>query len=126
MKTFLKKFGGFFGLASALTILALATAFPIRSQPEANASIRVQNNSSREFRHVYLAPPGTDNWSEDQLNGSSLRPSGSFTINNVSCVNGQIDVILEDLDGCFSTIRVTCGPDAECNINNATSRDCGS
>lgn len=126
MKALLRRLGrhALGGLAIGVAISAVAT-LPTKSQPRPDGSIRIQNNSSREIHHIYLAPPGTDNWGEDQLNGATISAGGSFTINNVSCVGGQIDVIAEDTDGCFATMTVTCGSDAAWTITNSTSRNCG-
>jgi hypothetical protein len=91
-----------------------------------STSVTIVNNSSREIRNVYLSHVDADDWSGDQLSeGSTIAPSHSFTLSNVTCDQQQIKVIGEDQDGCFLSTVVNCGDNSTWTVTNDTSRDCG-
>jgi hypothetical protein len=97
-----------------------------KAHVSATTSITIVNNSSREFRHVYLSASDQNNWGSDQLVNSVIPANGgSFTIGNVSCGGSTIKVIAEDQDGCFSYQVVSCSEGATWTITNDTARDCG-
>jgi hypothetical protein len=96
------------------------------SSAQPSASINIVNNSTREIRHVYLSPEGSDTWSENQLGESVIASGQSFTVNNSACDQSQIKVIAEDQDGCFSYEVVACGATSNWTITDSTAVDCGS
>ena len=104
----------------AFAALPLLTSARIRTN-----SINVVNSSNRSIIHIYLAPPGTDNWGAEQLGTSPLTPGQSFILADVACNQSQIKVIAEDADGCFLTTEVGCGGAATWTITNDTTADCG-
>lgn len=117
-----------YSLAIVAVLFCTFAAAPLLShaQPQ-TASIRVENNSSRMIRHVYLAPANTDDWGADQLNDSAtISPGGSFTITNVSCPGADIKVVAEDADGCFVSGVVACSGEAVWTITNDITPNCGS
>jgi hypothetical protein len=91
----------------------------------ATISDTINNNSQRNIRHVYLAAGDPNNWSADQLNGSSIMAGSSSTLSAVSCDGASIRVIAEDQDGCFFYRTVSCGENATWTITNDAPRDCG-
>ncbi len=104
---------------AGLTLLAAAnTRVPV--------SITITNNSQLQIRGLYLAPGNPDNWGPDQLNGSTIAPGASFTLNNVACEGSSIRVIAEDQNGCFLYHNFSCGANGTWTISNSETPDCGS
>jgi len=100
----------------------VGTSLAARSAPTINVTIN--NNSQKDIRHVYLAAGDPNNWSADQLNGSSISAGSSYTL-SVSCDGANIRVIAEDQDGCFFYRTVSCGENATWTITSDAPRDCG-
>lgn len=89
-------------------------------------AITIVNNSSQEIRHVYLSAPDQNDWGSDQLVNSVIAPNGgSFTISDANCGGGNIKVIAEDNEGCFTYQVVACSGSVSWTISNDTARDCG-
>src|SRR5213593_4610700 len=88
-------------------------------------SITIVNNSSKDLRHLYLAAGDPNNWSADQLGGSSITSGSSYTLSNVSCNGSNIRVIAEDQNGCFLYNVVSCAGDSTWTITDNSTRDCG-
>ena len=105
------------GLIAVLATSATASAAPI--------AITVTNATSRDVTALYLAATAQSAWGSDRLNGDFLTPTQSVTLTGVSCAQGSIVVVAEDLAGCFSYQSIACSGDAAWTITNATSRDCG-
>jgi hypothetical protein len=104
------------------TIMAAPLLSKSRPQP---VSIEVANNSSRDIIHLYLSPPGRENWGPDQLNDAILANGQSVTLSNVSCTEANIRIIGEDADGCFVSTIVACGDNTAWTITSDSPRDCG-
>ena len=100
----------------------ICTASSLASAP--TLTITVNNNSSREIRHLYLSPANNDNWGPDQLNNSSINPGGSRQL-NASWEQSTVKLVAEDQDGCFSSTTVAASGTPEWTIDNNTSRNCG-
>jgi len=111
-------------IAMIAALCALTTPLVSRAQPQ-TVSITVVNNSTREIRHLYLSHANADDWSGDLLSVASIQTGQSYTLQNVSCDQGQIKVIGEDKDGCFVSGVVSCGSDATWTITNDIPADCG-
>ena len=103
---------------AGMTLLAAAST-------RATVSITIINNSQLQIRGLYLAPGNPDNWGPDQLNGSTLAPGASFTLNNVACEGSSIRVIAEDQNGCFLYHNVSCDANGTWTISNSETPDCG-
>ncbi len=114
---------------SLLIILAAvacaALAVPLTHARPRAVAITIVNNSQREILHLYLSPPGEDNWGPDQLNDSVIRPGETFTLGSVSCNGSQVKLIGEDKDGCFLSAVVSCSGNASWTITGETPADCG-
>jgi hypothetical protein len=114
-------------LLSTLVIIAAligTTALTI-ARAKSAVSITVTNSAQRAIVHLYLAPSTEpNNWSADQLNGSTIPSGGSHELSNVSC-NGTIRVIAEDDRGCFVYNTVSCDANQNVEISDNTPRDCG-
>ena len=100
----------------------ICTASSLASAP--TLSITVNNNSSREIRHLYLAPANTDNWGPDQLNNSAIGTGVSRQL-NVSWEQSSVKLVAEDQDGCFLQTTVEASGSPEWTIDNNTNRNCG-
>ncbi len=100
---------------SVLTPLSNATAPAL--------SISVVNNSSREIRHLFLAPAGTDNWGDDQL--SEPISAGTSRNINASWSESNVKVVVEDEDGCFLTTTLDAAGTPNWTITSSTARNCG-
>src|SRR5262249_6523554 len=109
-------------IITAMTVLALSALTMLGRARTATSTITIVNSSSRNVSHVYLSPPNTNNWSNDQLNNSAITPNHSAT---VSCGQASIKVIAEDQDGCFIYQVVDCSSDVAWTITNEATRDCG-
>jgi hypothetical protein len=112
-------------VATTLCLLAAVTATRAGRMPS-TSGIAVTNSSTLEIRHLYLSPTTEENWGPDQLDGATIAPDGSFTINGVSCGQGSIKVIAEDQNGCFFYKTVDCSSDSSWTIANNAIPDCGS
>ncbi len=110
-------------LCGSLSILVAATL--LSSAHSQTATIRIENNSSREIHHVFLSPTDQDNWGSDQLNDTVIRSGDSFTLNNVTCSGSDIKVIAEDQNGCFLSAVLGCGGDGVWTITSETPANCG-
>ncbi len=115
-------------LAVILAALSMVAAIPLFSCAEARptTAITITNSSSWEIKHVYFSAPNQDNWGPDQLNGSSLAPGQSVTLNDVACDGNGVKVISEDQNGCFLSTVVGCASNSNWNITNNATPDCGS
>ena len=110
----------------AITATALiGTAVLTTAKTNSGVSITVRNSSQREIRHLYLAAGDPNNWSADQLNGSTIPPGGSSVLNGVTCSGPTIRVIAEDQNGCFVYNNASCNADQTWEITDATTPDCG-
>lgn len=107
-------------VVAGLPLLACAFA---RSSPSVN--ITIVNNSNLTFHHLYLSAVDRDNWGPDQLNGSTIGPTGSHTLSNVSCEGSSIKVIAEDQNGCFLYQVVSCAENSTWTVTNSATPDCG-
>jgi hypothetical protein len=107
-------------VVGGLPLLACAVT---RSQP--SISVTIVNNSSLEFRHVYLSPVDGNNWGPDQLNGNVLAPGASYTLSNLSCNSSSIKVVIEDQNGCFFYKTVSCSENTTWTVANNATPDCG-
>ena len=118
-----RKLGRALVLLAALCALA---ALPLLTSARARTnSINVVNNSNRSIIHVYLAPPGTDNWGPEQLGDAAISPGQSHVLADVACGQSQVKVVAEDGDGCFLTAEVGCGGASTWTVTNDTAADCG-
>lgn len=97
----------------------------VAARPAPTINVTINNNSQKDIRHVYLAAGDPNNWSADQLNGSSIPAGSSHTLSGVACDGASIRVIAEDQDGCFYYHTVSCSEDATWTISSNTPRDCG-
>ena len=89
-------------------------------------SVTIVNNSSREIRHIYLAPQDQNNWGADQLGSSVIAAGGgSVTLNDVACSGANVRVITEDQEGCFLSQIVACQEATTWTITNEAIPDCG-
>jgi hypothetical protein len=111
------------GLVSTTALVALT--FMVAARPTNTIAITVSNNSHRDIRHLYVAVGDPNNWGPDQLNGSTVSPGASYTINDVSCNGASVRVIAEDGDGCFVYYNATCDANQTWEITDAAQRDCG-
>jgi hypothetical protein len=100
----------------------ICTASSLASAP--TLTITVNNNSSREIRHLYLSPANNDNWGPDQLNNSSINPGGTRQL-NASWEQSTVKLGAEDQEGCFLSTTVEASGTPEWTIDNNTSRNCG-
>jgi hypothetical protein len=105
-------------------ILALGTvALPYAAPPQA-VTLTIVNNTSRDIRHVYVAPANSDDWGADQLNNSSIAPGVSRTL-NINWDQPTVKLVAEDQDGCFITTIVSSAGTIDWTITNSTPKDCG-
>jgi hypothetical protein len=110
----------------ALSLTGLALGTKLTRARTLTSSITIVNNSSKEIRHLFLSAPDSKIWSDDQLQDSTtITPSQSFTVSNVSCPEANIKVIAEDQDGCFLYQVVSCASEASWTITNDATPDCG-
>ena len=100
----------------------ICTASSLASAP--TLTITVNNNSSREIRHLYLSPANNNNWGPDQLNNSSINPGGTRQL-NASWEQSTVKLVAEDQDGCFLQTTVEASGSPEWTIDNNTNRNCG-
>ena len=107
-----------------VALCALA-ALPLLSSARSSNSTNIVNNSNRQILHVYFSHVDSDDWTGDQLGGTTISPGQSFNLSNYSCDQQQIKVIGEDQDGCFLSTVVACGTNATWTITNDTAADCG-
>ncbi len=113
-------------LAIAMILLGMFAALPLLLRAHAaGTSITIANNSSREIRHLYLAPATGDNWGPDQLSGAIPAGGGSFTLGDLSCSGSGVKVIAEDQNGCFLYQVVSCNESVTWTITNDAVPDCG-
>lgn len=113
-------------LVTLAALLCAVVSLPLLSRATTMAtSITVVNNSSREVHHIYLSPADQDNWGPDQLNGSVISSSASYTLSGVACSGASIKVISEDQNGCFLSSIVSCSESAVWTITNEATPDCG-
>lgn len=110
-----------------LVVLAVVGGMTLLSvaRSPATFSVTITNNSQLQIRGLYLAPGDPDNWGPDQLNGSTISPGASHTI-NVSCDGSSLRVIAEDQNGCFLYHSVSCDGNQTWTITDSESPDCGS
>lgn len=114
-------------LCSMFAIIAalIGTTALTFAKPNNAVDITVTNSSQRAIVHLYFAPVAEpNNWSADQLNGSTIPAGGSQELTNVAC-NGSIRVIGEDDQGCFVYQVVSCDADQSWEITENAPRDCG-
>ena len=111
-------------LRISLVVAFICTAGSLTFASAPTLTITVNNNSSREIRHLYLSPAGNDNWGSDQLNNSSIGAGGSRQL-NVSWEESTVKLVAEDQDGCFLSTTVAASGEPSWTIDNNTSRNCG-
>jgi hypothetical protein len=104
--------------------LISATAFA-HARTATGINITVTNSSQKEIRKLYVAVGDPNNWSADQLNGSSITSGNSHTLNNVTCDGSGVRVIAEDQNGCFYYSTVSCDGSATWTITDSSTADCG-
>jgi hypothetical protein len=110
---------------SLVVVVALICTGSLTSFASApTLTITVNNNSSREIRHLYLSPANNDNWGPDQLNNSAIGSGGSRQL-NVSWEDSTVKLVAEDQDGCFLSTTVAASGESAWTIDNNTSRNCG-
>ena len=109
----------------ALSLTGIASGAKLSRARTLTSGITIVNNSSKDIRHLFLSPPDSNNWSGDQLHDSTITPSQSFTVSDVSCTQANIKVIAEDQDGCFLYQVVSCSTDSSWTITNDATPDCG-
>jgi len=110
---------GYVSLALLVVLCGFTAALSSSSRPQ--ATITINNNSSRQIVHLYTSPVDRKEWSEDRLpEGSKLQTGDSFTLNSVIAESDQINVIAEDKDGCFSNATVSCQDPSAWTITNTT------
>jgi hypothetical protein len=126
MRRPLVKSHSIYRLAILLAVICVIVVSPLISGAQTQTAVTITNNSSREIRHVYLAPGGTDDWGPDQLNGTVVGNGESFTLNNISCGANGVKVITEDLNGCFNYNTVSCATATTWTITDDSTPDCGS
>jgi len=108
-----------------ILFIALFAVAVLSSARTVTTSVNIVNNSNKEIRNVYLSHVNANDWSANQLGDTTILPSQSFTLNNVSCDQQQVKVIGEDADGCFLSTVVACGGSTTWTITNDTAKDCG-
>ena len=111
-------------LRISLLVAFICTAGSLTFASAPTLTITVNNNSSREIRHLYLAPANTDNWGPDQLNNSAIGTGVSRQL-NVSWEQSSVKLVAEDQDGCFLQTTVEASGSPEWTIDNNTNRNCG-
>jgi hypothetical protein len=122
--TFILKEFDMKNLRISLVVAFICTAGSLTFASAPTLTITVNNNSSREIRHLYLSPANNDNWGADQLNNSSIG-SGSSRQLNVSWEQSTVKLVAEDQDGCFLSTTVAASGEPAWTIDNNTSRNCG-
>jgi hypothetical protein len=115
----------FYRVVILCVALCAFAALPLLSSASSSSSTNIVNNSSRQITHVYFSHVNAEDWTGDQLGGTTISPGQSFTLSNYSCDQQQIKVIGEDQDGCFLSAVVACGANATWTITNDTVADCG-
>jgi hypothetical protein len=109
-----------------LAMLCTVSVISIRSHAATPlASVTITNNSSWEVRSLYLSAVDNDNWSDDQLHGSTISPGGTQTV-NITWGQSTVKLIAEDQDGCFTTTTVDISSAASWTITSGSARNCGS
>jgi len=104
--------------------LGACAALPLLSGAHSSTSVNIVNNSNRQISHVYFSHVGSDDWTGNQLGGSTIAPGQSYNLTNVACDQQQVKVIGEDQDGCFISTVVNCGNNSTWTVTNDTARDC--
>ena len=102
----------------------LAALAPLSTATAPVLTINVVNNSAWEIRHLYLSPADNDNWGADQLNGSSINPGTTRSL-NVSWNQSSVKLVAEDRDGCFLQTTVEASGTPVWTITSDTPRNCG-
>lgn len=125
MRRPLVKSHSIYRLAILLAVICVIVLSPLISGAQTQTAVTITNDSSREIRHVYLAPGGTDDWGPDQLSGTVVGNGESFTLSNISCDANGVKVITEDLNGCFNYNTVSCATATTWTITDASTPDCG-
>ena len=87
--------------------------------------ITVVNAGTRSVDGLYLATTAQSAWGPDVLDGDFLAPSGTVTLQGVSCAPPSMVVVAEDVGGCFMYQTVGCGGNATWTITSSTPHDCG-
>jgi hypothetical protein len=105
-------------------IFALATVAWAYAAPPQAVTLTIVNNTSRDIRHVYVAPANSDNWGADQLDNSAIAPGVSRTL-NINWDQPTVKLVAEDADGCFMTTTISSAGTIDWTITNSTPKDCG-
>ena len=122
------------GLCRPRTILIICVALitlgssPLLSKARTisvSTSVNIVNNSDREIRNAYTSHVGADDWSNNLLGNQTIAPGHSATVSDIACDGQQVNVIVEDQDGCFVSTIISCGSSGNWVITNDTARDCG-
>jgi hypothetical protein len=106
-----------------VTLLVLAELATAKGSNAVN--ITVHNTSSRTIARLYVAVGDPKNWGPDQLGGSTIPPTGSFTLSNVECNGSGVRVIAEDQNGCFVYDNASCESSQTWEITSTDTPDCG-
>ncbi len=109
----------------AVIFCALGASMLSFAAPAQTMTLVIVNNSAKEIRHLYLSPAENDNWGVDQLNGSSIGPGATRTL-NVTWEQSTVKVVAEDEDGCFLTTTVEVTGSVQWTITSDSARNCGS
>jgi len=108
----------FVAVLSAICVLA-----PLSSATTPSITVSVVNNSQRAVNHLYLASPGSDNWTGDQL-GQGIGAGASQNV-SVTWSESTVRLIAEDEDGCFLSTTIDNSGSPSWTITSSTVRDCG-
>ncbi len=57
---------------------------------DSKGSLRVTNEAGNSIMYLYVSPANVDSWGVDQLGQYTIQPYGSFTLNNIT--PGQYDL----------------------------------
>jgi hypothetical protein len=115
------------GIRLAMMVAGLLAVGPMLLLSASSAhgtSLTLVNNSAKEISHLYLSPVDNDLWGPDQLNGSSISPGATRTI-NVSWEQSTVKLVAEDQDGCFLSTTVEASDNAVWTIAVDAVRNCG-
>jgi hypothetical protein len=104
------------GVLSTQTLLSSAATSPL--------TITIVNNSAWEIHSLYLSPANNDDWGVDQLDGASISPRATRTL-NVSWDQSTVKLVAEDKDGCFMYQTVEASGNPDWTIASGATRNCG-
>ena len=115
-----------FRLLILIAVVCATGSIALRSfAASPSTTVTITNNSSWEIRGLYLSPADSDNWGDDQLNGSVIAAGGSYSL-NLSWSQSTVKLVAEDQDGCFISNVVDATSNSSWTISSSSSRNCGS